>query len=86
MAPTRKSRPAEAARLEAEFEPEGGPIDRLQSMLDERLSVPHDKSDDDEDGGERARPPGGPAPEAPAGEEASPRGGASREAAGRAAR
>lgn len=69
MARTRKSRSADQARLEAESEPEGGPIDRLNSMLDERLSLPHDKSDDDKNGDEHARPRGGPAPEAAGGEE-----------------
>lgn len=34
----------------AEFEPQGGPANRLRAMLDERLATPHDKSEDDEDG------------------------------------
>src|SRR5690348_7899875 len=66
MAHSRKPRSDSRARFEAELEPEGGPIDRLQSLLDERLAVQHEKSDDDDEGGgDLARPPGGPAPETP---------------------
>src|SRR4051794_7145009 len=68
MASSRNSRSNSRARLQAEFEPEGGPVDRLQSMLDERLAVPHEKSDD-EGGGDLAQAPEGPAPEAPGGAE-----------------
>ncbi len=68
MAREGKPRPADDAGRQAEVEPEGGPIDRLQSMLDERLAVPHEKSGDDDEGdGESVRPAGGPAPEGPGG-------------------
>ena len=69
MARRRKSRPADNDRPEMEFEPEGGPIDRLQSMLDGRLLFPMKRQTTTKTEAERARPRGGPAPEAPGGEE-----------------
>ena len=47
MASSSKRGPQDEGRREGEAEPQGGPINRLRAMLDERLALPHEKADDD---------------------------------------